>query len=145
MRATHGTKVPRFRSLAAAFGAAIVLAQPLAAAAQANSTGATRVLDGISEPARVLDVPATKPAWTESKPRHSMPRRHGYATLARPVLAGIKLEHPLSGPFPRPRPIVPAPAYLFDSFFADLTTPPPPVVCHREGWHAPLACRYDID
>ena len=145
MRATNGTRVPRFRSLAAAFGAAVLLAQPIAALAQGGSSDATKIIDGISEPAPVLDVPAKRRATAEPKRHHSALRRHDNAGFARPVLAGIRLEHPLSGPFPRPRPIVPAPAYFFDSFFADLTTPPPPVVCHREGWHAPLACRYDID
>jgi hypothetical protein len=147
MRATNGTNVLRLLSPAAAFGAALFLAQPAEVLAQPASTGATRIIEGMSEPAApILNIPAKARAWRTAKPRHSGGfRRHGYVTLARPVLAGIRLVQPLSGPFPQPGPIVPAPAYLFDSFFADLTTPPPPVVCRRSGRHVPLACSYDID
>lgn len=146
MRATNGTKVPRYLSPAAAFAAALFLAQPAMVLAQPASSGATKIIEGIGEPAPILDVPAKARTGTVAKPLHSQRvRRHGYAKLARPVLAGIRLVQPLSGPFPQPRPIVPAPAYFFDSFFADLTTPPPPVVCRREGRRAALACSSDID
>ena len=92
MRATNGTKVPRYLSPAAAFAAALFLAQPAMVLAQPASSGATKIIEGIGEPAPILDVPAKARTGTVAKPLHSQRvRRHGYAKLARPVLAGVRI------------------------------------------------------
>jgi hypothetical protein len=122
-------------------------------------TGATRVIDGMSEAnTPVLEVPAKVQHKAAPRPRlmaqlHRHPHGPG---LARPALAGVVLVEPVPGPFKGPQRPVIAPAYLFDSLAADFTTPPPPLVCeHRPREpglpnphlyrEVPVACHYDID
>jgi hypothetical protein len=51
--------------------------------------------------------------------------------IDRPALAGVELLAPLPLPAEPPHFIVPLPAYPLEAIAASLTTPPPPVMCHR--------------
>lgn len=138
-------------------GAALSLALVLAPSgfAQTQSPDVTRIIDPARAPeARVIDVPAR----TLRRAVHTR-RLHQYRLVLgvqRPVLAGVRLVTPLAPPVKAPDTRVVAPAYVFDSVFADLTTPPPPIVCQRRPRdpdlpgprsyrEVPLACHYDID
>jgi hypothetical protein len=82
---------------------------------------------------------STAPHGAGKPPKHQPAAHHRHRVAGwrvprfvdRPALAGVELLEPLPPPGEPPHIIVPVPAYPLESIAASLTSPPPPVMCHR--------------
>ena len=116
---------------------------PFAAQAQSATQGSASAQPAMPKPMPELTMPGSVPSDAARKKRyaHTATSRNSHhrshaqsrgnvAIRDRPKLANVELLEPLPHPPQPPHVTVPVPAYSFENFVTNYTTPPPPVICH---------------